>query len=61
MAKVVYEGPDDVLVVGTVELHRGVPTEVSAQVAKVAAAFPGVLSVAEGPRRERPRRGEGEE
>ncbi|HXF71255.1 MAG TPA: hypothetical protein VNO79_01425 [Actinomycetota bacterium] len=37
MVEVVYEGPDDVLVVGTVELSRGVPVEVSPAVAKLVA------------------------
>ncbi len=42
MAEMVYEGPDDVLVVGTLEMSRGVPVDLPSTLAKIAAGFPGV-------------------
>lgn len=43
--QVVYEGPDDVLVVGTVELPRGVPVELPAAIAELASHFPTVRRI----------------
>ncbi|GBC86993.1 hypothetical protein HRbin12_00993 [bacterium HR12] len=60
MPKVIYEGPDEALIVGGVELSRGVPVEMRSTEARAAAAFAGVRIDDEGSRR-RPQAEEGQE